>query len=593
MATNKDYLFKRLYRNLYNAEFYYQAYQKIYSKEGNMTSGTDNKTIDGISIERIGKLITEIKDFSYQPRPARRIYIPKKNGTKRPLGIPSIDDKLVQEVIRTLLESIYEPKFSECSHGFRPNRSCHTALVQCKKRFNGVRWFIEGDIKGFFDNIDHHILINILRKTIKDEAFISLIWKFLKSGYIEGWSYHNTYSGAPQGGIISPILSNIYLHQLDEYIVEYSDNFNIGTKRKENTEYRKYKKREITFRNKYKDKWEEILPPEKEKLKKKFKEICKLKYTVPYSDPMDSNFRRMQYVRYADDFIIGLIGSKSDAMMVKEELTKFLTTKLNLELSQEKTLVTHSSNKAKFLGYEITVSRQQQRKKRADGAISRTVSSKCFLYVPTDAWVNKLKSLEALNIKKDGSWMPKHRSYLKDYDDLEIVSIYNAEIRGMYNYYKLANNASVLNKFYYVMKYSMFKTYGAKYQISIAKVCNKFRTNGKFGIRYQTKNGDKIRYFYDEGFKRVNTSAIENNSTIDKIVTALSFKVGESLMKRLKSLKCEWCNAENIKLEMHHIKKLKDLKGRKKWEQFMIARKRKTIALCVKCHDLLHAGKLD
>lgn len=279
--------------------------------------------------------------------------------------------------------------------------------------------------------------------------------------------------------------------------------------------------------------------------------------------------------------------------MVKEELTKFLTTKLNLELSQEKTLITHSSNKAKFLGYEITVSRQQQLKKRSDGAISRTVSAKCFLYVPTDAWVNKLKSLQALNIKKDGSWMPVHRAYLKDYDDLEIVSIYNAEIRGMYNYYKLANNASVLNKFYYVMKYSMFKTYGNKYQISIAKVCNKFRTNGKFGIRYQTQNGNKIRYFYDEGFKRVNTSSIENNSNIDEIVTALSFQVGESLIKRLKSHKCEWCNAEDIKLEMHHIKKLKDLKGRKKWEQFMIVRKRKTIALCVKCHDLLHAGKLD
>lgn len=293
MATNKDYLFKRLYRNLYNAEFYYQAYQKIYSKEGNMTPGTDNKTIDGISIERIEKLITEIKDFSYQPKPARRIYIPKKNGTKRPLGIPSTDDKLVQEIIRTLLESIYEPKFSECSHGFRPNKSCHTALVQCKKRFIGVRWFIEGDIKGFFDNIDHHILINILRKTIKDEAFISLIWKFLKSGYIEGWSYHNTYSGAPQGGIISPILSNIYLHQLDEYIEEYSNDFNRGTKRKENTEYRKYKKSEYTFKKRYKDKWTKIPPLEKEELKKKFKEIRKLKYTVPFSDPMDINFRRI------------------------------------------------------------------------------------------------------------------------------------------------------------------------------------------------------------------------------------------------------------------------------------------------------------
>ncbi|RKJ19777.1 group II intron reverse transcriptase/maturase, partial [Butyricicoccus sp. 1XD8-22] len=214
------YEFHRLYRNLYNVEFYLIAYNNIYAKEGNMTKGNDDLTIDGMSIERINNIIERIKDLSYTPNPARRVYIPKKNGKKRPLGIPSIDDKLVQEVLRMILESIYDKNFSDKSHGFRPNRSCHTALEQFQKLATGAKWWIEGDIEGFFDNIDHQTLIGILRRRIKDERFIQLIQKFLKAGYMEEWTFHKTISGTPQGGIISPILANIYLNELDEFVEE-------------------------------------------------------------------------------------------------------------------------------------------------------------------------------------------------------------------------------------------------------------------------------------------------------------------------------------------------------------------------------------
>ncbi len=237
-TTHSNYKFKRLYRNLYNIEFYLIAYARIYSKEGNMTKGVDGQTIDGMSLERIENLIKKLKDFSYQPKSSKRVYIPKKNGSKRPLGIPSFEDKLIQEVVRMILESIYEGNFSDKSHGFRPNRSCHTALTQVKNRFTGVKWFIEGDIKGFFDNIDHHILIGILKRKIDDEHFINLIWKFLRAGYIEEWSFHKTYSGTPQGGIISPILSNIYLNELDNFMEEYKRNFDKGKGRKRLKEYR-------------------------------------------------------------------------------------------------------------------------------------------------------------------------------------------------------------------------------------------------------------------------------------------------------------------------------------------------------------------
>ena len=183
---NKEYVFERLYRNFYNSEFYLRAYKNIYANDGSMTMGVDGSTLDGMSIGRINKIIEKMKNKSYSPNPARRTYIAKKNSNKkRPLGIPSSDDKLVQEVARMILESVYETNFSDNSHGFRPKRSCHTALMQIQRTFTGATWFIEGDITACFDSFDHHVMINILRKKIKDENFISLMWKFLKAGYME------------------------------------------------------------------------------------------------------------------------------------------------------------------------------------------------------------------------------------------------------------------------------------------------------------------------------------------------------------------------------------------------------------------------
>ena len=214
-STDRSYSYERLYRNLYNKELFLLAYQNIYASQGNMTQGTDGKTIDAMSLNRIDGIIASLKDESYQPQPSRRTYIPKKNGKMRPLGIPSFDDKLVQECVRLLLEAVYEGAFAKTSHGFRPNHSCHTALSQVQVCFTGVKWFVEGDIKSFFDNINHEVMVDILTERIKDERFLRLIRKFMKAGYLEEWQYHNTYSGTPQGGIISPILANIYLDKLD------------------------------------------------------------------------------------------------------------------------------------------------------------------------------------------------------------------------------------------------------------------------------------------------------------------------------------------------------------------------------------------
>lgn len=596
-AANEDYHYKRLYRNLYNPEFFLLAYERIQAKPGNMTAGNDGNTIDGMSMKRIDSLIQRIKDFSYQPKPARRTYIPKANGKMRPLGIPAFDDKLVQEVVRMILESIYEPTFQNSSHGFRPKRSCHTALQYIKRNYTGVKWFVEGDIKGCFDNVDHHVLVRILRRRIKDEYFISLIWKFLKAGYMEDWVYHNTYSGTPQGSLISPILANIYLNELDVFMAKYAESFNCGKGRKINPAYKKpldvrRGKQEWLKRNSAK-----ISEEKRQKVMAEIQELNNYLSTVPYSDPMDTEYKRVVYVRYADDFLIGVIGSKEDAKQVKTDVGEFIKEQLHLEISPEKTLITHGNDFARFLGYLVTVSREQNRTRTKNGFTRRTYVGKVKLYVPKEKWLNRLLSYGALKISYDKAhgnkevWEPVRRPGLIRLDDIEILNQYNAEVRGMYNYYRLANNATVLNAFVYVMKYSMYKTFAGKYRTSMRKIIRKYCRNKDFTVSYQTKSGTKSVVFYNQGVRRNDkVIATENPDIIGRTNENRRYT---RLTDRLQGHVCEFCGAETEDIEIHHIRKLKDLSGRAEWERHMIARKRKTMALCHSCHVKLHNGKLD
>lgn len=596
-AANEDYHYKRLYRNLYNPEFFLLAYERIQAKPGNMTAGNDGNTIDGMSMKRIDSLIQKLKDFSYQPKPARRTYIPKANGKMRPLGIPAFDDKLVQEVVRMILESIYEPTFQNSSHGFRPKRSCHTALQYIKRNYTGVKWFVEGDIKGCFDNVDHHVLVRILRRRIKDEYFISLIWKFLKAGYMEDWVYHNTYSGTPQGSLISPILANIYLNELDVFMAKYAESFNCGKGRKINPAYKKpldvrRGKQEWLKRNSAK-----ISEEKRQKVMAEIQELNNYLSTVPYSDPMDTEYKRVVYVRYADDFLIGVIGSKEDAKQVKTDVGEFIKEQLHLEISPEKTLITHGNDFARFLGYLVTVSREQNRTRTKNGFTRRTYVGKVKLYVPKEKWLNRLLSYGALKISYDKAhgnkevWEPVRRPGLIRLDDIEILNQYNAEVRGMYNYYRLANNATVLNAFVYVMKYSMYKTFAGKYRTSMRKIIRKYCRNKDFTVSYQTKSGTKSVVFYNQGVRRNDkVIATENPDIIGRTNENRRYT---RLTDRLQGHVCEFCGAETEDIEIHHIRKLKDLSGRAEWERHMIARKRKTMVLCHSCHVKLHNGKLD
>ena len=569
---------------------YYAAYQRINAKVGNMTPGTDGTTIDSMSLTRIDKLISALKDETYQPQPARRVYIPKKNGKKRPLGIPSVDDKLVQEVIRMLLEAIFEGQFENCSHGFRPGRSCHTALRQVQNRFTGAKWFIEGDIKGFFDNIQHNVLIEVLRKRISDERFLRLIRKFLNAGYIEDWTFYKTFSGTPQGGLISPILANIYLDQLDKYVEQYITSFDTGKRRTSNPAYFKLKTERCTLvRRINKGKHEELKLTRLQRIK----EIEAKTRLVSSANEMDGGYKRLKYVRYADDFLIGVIGSRKDCEKIKEDIKTFLNEKLDLTLSDEKTLITHAQRPARFLGYDVLVRKSNHVKRNKLGHIRRAYNSKVVLRMPVEAVRKKLFDYEALKlIRHNGKekWKPKGRIKLLNNDDLEILNAYNAEVRGFANYYSIANNSAALHSFRYIMEYSMYKTFGRKYRANIGRIIKKYRHNKDFAVKYSNQKGEqKMNTFAKDSFRRKTTKMHAN---VDGLPNTIIVTAKTSLIDRLSAKLCEYCGATND-LEMHHVRKLKDLKGRQPWEKLMIARRRKTLAVCHSCHQKIHHGKMD
>ena len=583
-SQSSDYKYERLYRYLFSEEMFAVAYQRIYAKQGNMPPGTDGKTIDEMSLERIERLIVSLKDESYQPHPARRVYIPKKNGKKRPLGIPSFEDKLVQEVVRLLLEAIYEGHFEGTSHGFRPHRSCHTALGMIQKSFAGAKWFIEGDIKGFFDNIDHNVLISILRERISDERFLRLIRKFLNAGYVEDWKYNKTYSGTPQGGIISPMLANIYLDKFDKYIKEYAAKFRKGDRRSINPEYWRLNNKKNWLKKK-------LQKTSDEQIRKSYlyeiAQLSKQMLSTPHKDAMDADFRRMQYVRYADDFLISVIGSKSECETIKADITQFMREQLKLELSDEKTLITHAQDKAKFLGYEIFIRKSDAVKRNKDGVLKRDFNGAVVLTLNSAVIQKKLTEYNALEVRNiDGKdiWWSKPRRYMTPMKPEDILAQYNAETRGLYNYYSLAANVSKeCASFAFIMKMSMFKTLGWKLNTSARKVRQKYQKDKDFVIPYNDAKGkQKYRVFYNEGFKKRNA---QFDVDYDKLPQTM-YVPYPSLVERLKDGRCELCGKEG-KVVMHHVRTLTKLKGNNEWEKLMLKRHRKTLVVCEDCNSMI------
>jgi group II intron reverse transcriptase/maturase len=567
-----------VYRQLYNPDLYLEGYDKIRRNDGAMTKGTTQETVDGMSLEKINRLIDDLRHERYRWTPVRRVYIPKSNGKKRPLGIPSWSDKLLQEVMRAILEAYYEPQFSHCSHGFRPKRGCHTALREIQK-WNGTTWCIEGDIKGCFDNIDHAVLLSILKEKIHDNRFIRLIENLLKAGYMEEWRYYKTLSGSPQGGIISPILANIYLDRLDEYVeTVLLPTHNKSERRKRNKEWGALQMRML------REKWKGNVTA--------YKELRKQLQRMPSYDMTDPDFRRLRYVRYADDFLLGFIGPKGEAHAIKEQLRRYLAEGLQLELSEEKTLITHvMTERARFLGYEITRFHEDTRHDK-DGR--RSINGEISLQIPKDV-VQARCQLYMKNGKAH------HRAELINNDDYTIISDYQGQYRGYVQYYILAHNIHDLSQLRWVMLTSLLKTLAAKHQASVNSIVKRCKST------VQTADG-RLRCFEvkveREGKRplvaRFGGIALKRQPRghIEDVPTTITIKPGRSeLVQRLLADTCELCGS-NEKCQVHHIRKLADLKqkGRKEkplWVRTMVARRRKTLIVCHNCHWDIHRGTIN
>ena len=577
--SNKEEIFTRLYRYMLRPDLYYLAYKNLYSNKGAGTKGVNDDTADGFSEDKINRIIKTLSDGTYTPCPVRRTYIQKKHNSakKRPLGLPTFTDKLVQEALRMILESVYEPTFSIYSHGFRPNRSCHTALKSLKKEFNGSAWFIEGDITSCFDNIDHHVLISVLNAKIKDARIIKLVWKFLKAGYMEDWKRYATHSGCPQGGVISPILSNVYLNELDKFVAKLGNEFFLPRSRTRTVEYDKLLAQKVNLNTRL----NKATGKDKIGLLKNLKEVKAQLRKTPYTSKTD---KVMKYIRYCDDFIIGVKGDRADCEEIKGKLSEFISRTMKMELSEEKTLITHSNQYARFLGYDVRVRRDS--KVKAKGRYKqRTLNNKTELCVPlNDKIIPFLFSKSVIEQSRDGTLKPVARKYLYGCTDLEILSTYNAELRGICNYYGLASNFNKLSYFAYLMEYSCLKTLAGKHKSTSRKIINQYRDGSSWSIPYQTAKGKKAhRKFADF------MDCKDSDSFSDTVDLAIRFaKARTTLESRLSAKTCELCGKTDVPLEMHHVNKVKNLKGKQHWEMVMIAKRRKTLAVCKDCHHKIH-----
>ena len=563
----------QLYRQLFNKDLYLLAYGNIYSNKGAMTPGASEETADRMSEEKIDQITGLMRHERYRFSPARRVYIPKRNGKMRPLGLPSWSDKLVGEVIRLLLEAYYEPGFSDLSHGFRKGRGCHTALRKIHDTWTGTTWFIEGDISDCFGSLSHEILTGILAERIHDQRFLRLIRNMLKAGYLEDWEYRETLSGCPQGGTVSPILSNIYLHKLDEFIEqELIPQYTQGTSRKDNPEYKRIQRRLAAAR--------------RQGNRAAARELGQQLRGLPSKDPMDPGYRRLRYLRYADDHLLGFTGPKAEAEQIKARLAEFLRETLGLELNQQKTLISHArSQPARFLGYHVRVQHCDTKFTRG----RREANGKIALRVPPDV----IKA-QCARYRQHGK--PWHRPRLQNLDDYNIVRIYGAEYRGVANYYLLAQNAWRLGTLQWNTETSMLKTLSAKHRSTVSKMAARYKAKieTRDGLRtcfearkHREGKPDLVARFGGISLRQDRRAVIRDPAPVP------APRPRKELISRLRKRECELCETGTT-VAVHQVTGLKTLgkpgPGQPAWAALMAKMRRKTLIVCAACHDWIHAN---
>lgn len=588
--SNPSWVNGDLYRMLFKRDYYIVAYERLKSNPGNMTPGPDGTTLDGFSTLEIEKIIAAMRDESFRFSPSRQQEIPKKSGGKRRLSIAPPKDKVVQEVIRMILEAIYDPpggnSFSEHSHGFRETRSCHTALKEIHYQWSGVSWIIEGDIKAAFDSVDHGILISILRERIRDERFLNLVRKALTAGYYEFVNHVVSVVGTPQGSIISPILSNIYLDKLDKFVEGLVRKYERGKERGVTPEYRRLQ-RDVQF---HRRKVGEA--PNAERREHHLRELKRAEKALMETPAAicDGEYIRVKYVRYADDWCIGVNGPKELAEKIREEVATFLAETLKLTLSLEKTHIRHAkTEEAFFLGVRVKIGSDSPRrrtvKRNSETFKKRVAGWTPHLLAPTHRLVATLFSRGFC----DALGNPTPKRTWTGLDDAQIIETYNSTLWGLLNYYSFADNRATLTWIQYILHLSCAKTLALKHRTTVRKL---FRERGRTLVtEVRTPKGMHFAMLrLESNWKTRSTNFLVGDALDPDAV----FRRYQRLRTRSKlDEHCAICGSED-RVQMHHVKHIRKIGQQVRGFTALMAKlNRKQIPVCDGCHDAIHRGKYD
>jgi group II intron reverse transcriptase/maturase len=582
--TNHD-----LYRLMYQEELYIVAYERIKSKPGNMTPGADEETLDGFSLGKMQEIIQAMRTEQFHFKPVRTTFIPKANGKLRKLGIPCVRDKVVQEVMHMILEAIYDSPhgayFRETSHGFRPNRSCHTAMREFRGKWSAVNWLIEGDIQACFDEIEHHTLVAILRKKIKDERFLNLIWKLLNAGYMDlHGERKDSLIGSPQGGIVSPILANVYLHELDAFVEGLRTELEKGKEKRRNPTWRRLIKRKHR------------LIARKQTRTGEFKDLLKRTRDVPAMLVNDPEFIRVKYLRYADDWLIGVCGSRALAEEIKERVKCFLKDHLHLTLSEEKTCITNTrTEEAFFLGTILKIGNggnaklTRQTSRTGKTFKRRTTGSETVMKAPLPRLMKRLAQRGFCT--NEGKATPKPGWAFLDED--QIVSLYSGVNRGIQNYYRFVDNWEQVRRVQHTLRFSLAKTLAQKFKITVAKVFQRYGKEFTIVVRGTGGKEDRKVSFYLNHNWAKQREAFQGGEypDIDLVRTAIRMRTRSKLGKP-----CCICGETAGQVVMHHVRHVRKLSDKREatgFNRILRAINRKQIPVCPPCHGNIHRGAYD
>jgi group II intron reverse transcriptase/maturase len=581
---NKIQEFKQNHQKIFNLSsiftdphYLISCYNQIKGKPGNMSPGINNETLDGIDLNWFYNIASDLKSGKFKFTPTRQVLIPKSiPGKLRPLAIGSPREKIVQKALERILSAIWEPKFSSRSHGFRPGKSVHTALLPLYLVGRNYSWVIQGDIKNCFDMIPHKTIMDRLSKQIGDQKFLVLIQKFLTAGVkLESGIISKKDKGVPQGGILSPILANIVLDEFDKFVEKTKQNFEKGKKRSSNPEYNSIRH----LRNKAKT------------LIERRQYLAKLR-TIPIGNPLDPNFKRLEYIRYADDFVILIEGNKNDAINVKNIAREFLFAHCGLTLNPDKTIISNlSDNNFSFLGAEIHKLKKESthliRTRNTYGTIRRRPHTRLLIKAPLEKILLELKKNKYIRKNSQYKYVAMAYTKITNLSHYEIITFFNSKINGLLNFYSFASNLNRLRYVIYLFQMSCAYTLARKYKLNnFTKAFSEFGkklTCPKTGLGLCLPDTMKVKHKFNK------------NSTLeftDMVKQTWSAKLTEDTFDK----SCALCGT-TYKIEMHHLRSVKNIRtrmrtGNSTYDKWIGATVRKQIPLCKYHHNLYHSGQL-